>query len=446
MWLPREKVQRPAWLLHLSPHWWVAGPDPESPRQLFLPVNQCLKNPTDDEPRSAPETDGGAPAGKGRVLLLEDDPAFQEIIADFLSEAGFTVVAVQTGREGVQQVLGGDFALVLCDLSMPTMPGDMFYRAVERIRPRLCECFIFMTGYRGDAKTAEFIKSIDGYVLQKPFPMKDLVDSIALAEVRRTFQSVFKDDAGEPGAGPPVDPRIASAALLQRAPALVAGTPESVSPPHPPDPRPRLPTISIPAPVPSRRAGYFVVAFSVVGLALFFSLVRMLDVRYRRARDGAAAAAAERLALEREWKVAAPQLEQAEKARSGLLALPKRARRVAEERSVVGWTKALRAASTHTGAEIELRGVMASGVSDAPGAYEIHLEGVAAGGAPRAIADGFYQALRRDLERTFPAAVVTELEKLEDEPELSALPRASFAIAVKIGANQGPDGERAAAK
>jgi len=128
------------------------------------------------------------PASTRKVLLVEDDPAFQEIMRDFLSESGFTVVAVQNGVEGVHEVLAGDFEIILCDMMMPTLPGDMFYRAVERMRPHLCERFIFMTGHRGNEKVNDFIKKVRGTILTKPFHVDDLLEMIAFVEVRSALE------------------------------------------------------------------------------------------------------------------------------------------------------------------------------------------------------------------------------------------------------------------
>lgn len=119
-----------------------------------------------------------------RVLLLEDDSEFKEIMQCFLSENGFEVVAVQNGVEGVHEVLAGEFEVILCDMLMPTLPGDMFYRAVERMRPQLCGRFIFMTGYRGNAKVNEFISGVDGTVLTKPFHVGELLELIAFIQLR----------------------------------------------------------------------------------------------------------------------------------------------------------------------------------------------------------------------------------------------------------------------
>src|SRR5260221_14764803 len=122
--------------------------------------------------------------GSKKVLLLEDDPAFKEIMTDFLKESGFEVVAVANGVEGVHQVLASDFEVLLCDMMMPTLPGDMFFRAVERMRPHLCDRFIFMTGHRGNAKVNDFIASVNGTILTKPFHVDDLLEIIAFINIR----------------------------------------------------------------------------------------------------------------------------------------------------------------------------------------------------------------------------------------------------------------------
>jgi DNA-binding response OmpR family regulator len=119
-----------------------------------------------------------------KVLLLEDDTAFKEIMGDFLRESGFEVVAVVNGVEGVHQVLASDFEVILCDMMMPTLPGDMFFRAVERMRPHLCDRFVFMTGHRGNKKVNDFIGSVNGTILTKPFHVDDLLEMIAFVRVR----------------------------------------------------------------------------------------------------------------------------------------------------------------------------------------------------------------------------------------------------------------------
>src|ERR1700761_772606 len=123
-----------------------------------------------------------------KILLVEDDPAFQEIMKDFLSENGFEIVAVNNGVEGVHKVLASDFEMILCDMMMPTLPGDMFFRAVQRMRPHLCDRFVFMTAHRTHPRIKDFIDSVWGTVLIKPFRVSDLLEMIDFVRLR---SSVF---------------------------------------------------------------------------------------------------------------------------------------------------------------------------------------------------------------------------------------------------------------
>ena len=151
---------------------------------------------TDFRPAELPQTPAASPISalrvapqpgadaKKKVLLLEDDTAFREIMHTFLSENDFDVVGVNNGVEGVHEVLAGDFEIILCDMQMPTLPGDMFYRAVERTKPHLCKRFIFMTGYRGNTKVNEFVSAVSGTVLTKPFHVDDLLEVSAFVQLR----------------------------------------------------------------------------------------------------------------------------------------------------------------------------------------------------------------------------------------------------------------------
>jgi CheY-like chemotaxis protein len=167
-------MSQPATLPLTEPQPLVAPAIPENITELpENPGNLRVHEPKDD----------AKPAQK-KVLLLEDDAAFGEIMTCFLMESGFEVVAVANGVEGVHKVLGNDFDLILCDMNMPTLPGDMFFRAVERMRPHLCERFVFMTGHRNNQKVNEFITSVNGTILTKPFHVDDLLEMVAFIDVR----------------------------------------------------------------------------------------------------------------------------------------------------------------------------------------------------------------------------------------------------------------------
>jgi DNA-binding response OmpR family regulator len=123
-----------------------------------------------------------------KVLLVEDDDQFEQMLKDFLESHSFDVVAVRNGAEGVREVMSSDFSVIVCDMMMPKLPGDMFYRAVQSAKPHLCDRFVFITGHRGDAKINEFLKKIDGTMLPKPFHVDDLIETINFVQ----FKSLMK--------------------------------------------------------------------------------------------------------------------------------------------------------------------------------------------------------------------------------------------------------------
>jgi len=122
--------------------------------------------------------DEGLLEARKKVLILDDDEVLTTIIKESLESNGFEVATVQDGVDGIKQIMAGDFDVILCDVVMPKIPGDMFYQAVKWARPHLCKRFIFMTGYKGDPKIAAFIRQVKGLMLWKPFENHVLLEAI----------------------------------------------------------------------------------------------------------------------------------------------------------------------------------------------------------------------------------------------------------------------------
>jgi CheY-like chemotaxis protein len=112
------------------------------------------------------------------VLMLEDDLALAEMVRVFLESNFCRVTHVTNGAEGLRKILDKDFDILLCDMVMPALPGDMFYLAVERAKKHLCSRFVFMTGHQADPKYDEFIRKVKGPMLWKPFLLSDLLSML----------------------------------------------------------------------------------------------------------------------------------------------------------------------------------------------------------------------------------------------------------------------------
>src|SRR6266705_5057565 len=126
------------------------------------------------------------------ILVLEDDDQLAATLKDVLESCSYQVTTVQNGVQGLRCIMAEEFDLVLCDMVMPTFPGDKFYIAVERVKPALCRRFLFMTGHKADPKWDSFIRSVRGLILWKPFQMHDLL--IAMRTVFRRTRLIELDE------------------------------------------------------------------------------------------------------------------------------------------------------------------------------------------------------------------------------------------------------------
>ena len=114
------------------------------------------------------------------ILLLEDDVELAETLKCILELRDFVVTIARNGVEGLREVMEMDFDVIICDLMMPTMPGDMFYLAVRQVKPKLCKRFLFVTGHGHEPRMTAFLQKSKGLTLFKPVPSNELMQMISL--------------------------------------------------------------------------------------------------------------------------------------------------------------------------------------------------------------------------------------------------------------------------
>ncbi len=120
----------------------------------------------------------GSASQRKRMLLLEDDKQLSGFIKEFLASESWIVVAVENGVEGFLEIQKSDFDAIVCDIVMPKLSGDQFYRAVEGAKPHLCSRFIFLSGMSTDSRIIAFIKEVRAPVLGKPFDLHRLIGAL----------------------------------------------------------------------------------------------------------------------------------------------------------------------------------------------------------------------------------------------------------------------------
>jgi len=133
--------------------------------------------------QSAARTIGRALLSGGefkRILLVEDDAELAAMLKEFLEAYCCAVSTVANGVDALKAVTERVYELIICDVIMPKMAGDAFYYAVQRVKPALCERFIFITAHGETQRVQEFLNHVSGMVLLKPFHVEDLLQTILL--------------------------------------------------------------------------------------------------------------------------------------------------------------------------------------------------------------------------------------------------------------------------
>lgn len=350
----------------------------------------------DAGPASPVAAADAAASEKGRVLLLERDPAFREVIRECLAGNGYSVVTAEDSRAGLKEVLARDFALVLYDPLTPGLPGDLFYKAVNRVDRELCQRFVFMTGDDNDDATIDFVTRIDGFVLQKPFEAASLLDLIAFAQARGTFERGPKPVVCEPAIAnicTPVEESPAAAVPVSELDLDV----RLYLPPAQPGPAPVIPAIAPGAgDREGREEGGFPV-FAVAGFLLMLGLAAALGKPYVATRDRIADASARRVALGTEWAATSRKLEESLAARAKLQRAQARQARISDFRTAPRWSPALSCMIPKADAMVEIVEVEARGDAENPGACEVRVRGIAGGPRPRQAAEQFRRAAEDNL-------------------------------------------------
>ena len=114
------------------------------------------------------------------ILLVDDDQDLADTLKELLEARNFIVAVQPNGAAALREVQASDSDVIVCDMLMPKMAGDLFYLAVKKIKPELADRFVFVTGHADNPKVEGFLNSINALVVFKPVLTEELVRMISL--------------------------------------------------------------------------------------------------------------------------------------------------------------------------------------------------------------------------------------------------------------------------
>ena len=117
-----------------------------------------------------------------KILIVEDDLDIQELLKNFLQEAGYEVSIANDGVEAVSLFSTAHYDLILLDVMLPKIDG---FTVCELIRKQSQIPIIMLTALSGEKEQIKGLDlQVDDYIT-KPFSMPVLVRKIA-AVLRRS--------------------------------------------------------------------------------------------------------------------------------------------------------------------------------------------------------------------------------------------------------------------
>lgn len=113
-----------------------------------------------------------------KALIVDDEEALREIIAEVLTLMDITSYQANNGNEAIELVSKHkeEIGLLLIDMYMPNMSGEETYKRLAKFLPDALA--IFMSGFENDQSFADTPMSTRQRFLKKPFTIIQLKDMV----------------------------------------------------------------------------------------------------------------------------------------------------------------------------------------------------------------------------------------------------------------------------
>jgi len=137
-----------------------------------------------------------------KVLLVEDDRALREALADTLALGGHAYRAVDCAESALAALVEEPFSLVVSDVNMPGMDGHQLLSLIRSRHPQLP--MLLMTAYGAVERAVDAMRQGAADYLVKPFEPKTLLDLVA----RHALGHVGAAESGGPVALEPASRQL----------------------------------------------------------------------------------------------------------------------------------------------------------------------------------------------------------------------------------------------
>jgi len=140
--------------------------------------------PPIDPPFQGPAAPAPDPKRRPSILIVEDEPSICRAVAIALTRAGYDPVTATSGEGALYHLRTRYFDLMLADLRIPDMRGDVVFHLATSLQPQLRTQTLFITGDVTE-QAVELIEACGCPLLMKPFDLRDLTGAVEVMMERR---------------------------------------------------------------------------------------------------------------------------------------------------------------------------------------------------------------------------------------------------------------------
>lgn len=124
-------------------------------------------------------TDNATPEDASRLLLVDDEIGYLEVLAKRLTRRGFEVTTASSGTEAIRALRQWEFDLAVVDLKMEDMDGIEVLKVFKKMDPALR--VIMLTGHGSERAAREGIAEGAFDYLIKPVGLEVLLKTLEAA-------------------------------------------------------------------------------------------------------------------------------------------------------------------------------------------------------------------------------------------------------------------------
>lgn len=110
-----------------------------------------------------------------KILVVDDNKGFLDVMGEFLKEYGHDVVLAEDGKQAREVLEEEKVDLIISDVFMPNLDGSRFHSYVREFTDAANVPFIFISGYDDEHTRKVVVDSAIDFFVSKTAPVETIV-------------------------------------------------------------------------------------------------------------------------------------------------------------------------------------------------------------------------------------------------------------------------------